>query len=181
MHVQETPNIVFKFRRPSGTPSCKPSEAMTQALHQFARSDEMQAFVSNEVLRDWKDRSQYNAPDDWVFASPRMHGKQPLWPDTLLKDHIRPAAIRAGIQKQVGFHTFRHSLATLLKANGEDIKTVQELLRHANSRITLDIYAQGTTKAKRAAQEKVLQSFLPARAEAIAEGNGVTVTFVTAS
>jgi integrase len=146
-----------------------------------SRKDLPMVAVLAEVLRDWKDRSQYNAPDDWVFASPRMHGKQPLWPDTLLKDHIRPAAIRAGIQKQVGFHTFRHSLATLLKANGEDIKTVQELLRHANSRITLDIYAQGTTKAKRAAQEKVLQSFLPARTEAIAEGNGATVTFVTAS
>jgi integrase len=146
-----------------------------------SRKDLPMVAVLAEVLRNWKDRSQYNAPDDWVFASPRMYGKQPLWPDTLLKDHIRPAAIRAGIQKQVGFHTFRHSLATLLKANGEDIKTVQELLRHANSRITLDIYAQGTTKAKRAAQEKVLQSFLPARTEAIAEGNGATVTFVTAS
>ena len=47
MHVQEAPNIVFKFRRPSGTPSRKPSAAMTQALRQFTRSDEMQAFVSN--------------------------------------------------------------------------------------------------------------------------------------
>ena len=47
MHVQETPNIVFKFRRPSGSPSRQPSDAMTQALRQFARSDEMREFVSN--------------------------------------------------------------------------------------------------------------------------------------
>jgi hypothetical protein len=47
MHVQEVPNIVFKFRRPSGTPSRQPSAAMTQALRQFARSDEMREFVSN--------------------------------------------------------------------------------------------------------------------------------------
>jgi len=33
---------------------------------------------------------------------------------------------------------FRHSYATHLTANGEDIKVVQEALRHANSRITLD-------------------------------------------
>ena len=46
MHVQETPNIVFKFRRPSGSPSRKPSEAMAQALRQFAATDEMQAFVA---------------------------------------------------------------------------------------------------------------------------------------
>ena len=47
MHLQETPNIVFKFCRPSGSPSRQPSDAMTQALRQFARSDEMQAFVAN--------------------------------------------------------------------------------------------------------------------------------------
>jgi len=47
MHVQEAPNIVFKFRRPGGSPSRQPSAAMTHALRQFARSDEMQAFVSN--------------------------------------------------------------------------------------------------------------------------------------
>ena len=43
-----------------------------------------------------------------------------------------------GIHKKIGWHTFRHSFGTLLKANGGDVKTVQELLRHANSRITLD-------------------------------------------
>ena len=48
MQFQETPNIVFKFCRPSGSPSRQPSDAMTQALRQFARSDEMQAFVAND-------------------------------------------------------------------------------------------------------------------------------------
>ena len=47
MHVQEMPHIVFKFRRPGGSPSRQPSAAMTHALRQFARSDEMQAFVAN--------------------------------------------------------------------------------------------------------------------------------------
>ena len=47
MQIEQTPGIVFKFRRPSGTPSRQPSDAMTRALRQFARSDEMQAFVSN--------------------------------------------------------------------------------------------------------------------------------------
>ena len=49
----------------------------------------------------------------------------------------------------------------MMKANGEDVKTVQELLRHANSRITLDIYTQAMTSAKRQAQGKVLQMILP--------------------
>ena len=38
------------------------------------------------------------------------------------------------------WHTSRHSFVTLPKANGEDVKTVQELLRHANSKSTLDVY-----------------------------------------
>ncbi len=45
---------------------------------------------------------------------------------------------------------------TLLHANGEDVKVVQELLRHSSSRITMDIYAQAQMPAKRAAQQKVV-------------------------
>jgi hypothetical protein len=48
-------------------------------------------------------------------------------------------------------------LRPLLKANGEDVKTVQELLRHANSRITLDVYTQAVNSNKRAAQSKVVR------------------------
>jgi hypothetical protein len=42
----------------------------------------------------------------------------------------------------------------LLKTNGEEVKTVQELLRRANSRITLDVYTQAVNSLKRAAQRK---------------------------
>jgi integrase len=74
---------------------------------------------------------------------------------------IRPAVKRAGITKRVGWHTLRHSYATLLKANGEDVKVVQESLRHANSRITLEVYTQATTPAKRQAQSKIVQMIRP--------------------
>jgi len=73
----------------------------------------------------------------------------------------KPVARKAGITKNIGWHTFRHSFGTLLKANGEDIKTVQELLRHANSRITLDVYTQAVTSNKRAAQSKVVRMMVP--------------------
>ena len=43
------------------------------------------------------------------------------------------------------------TFATLLKGSGEDVKTTQELMRHANSRLTLDVYAQALTPARRAA------------------------------
>jgi site-specific recombinase XerD len=78
-----------------------------------------------------------------------------------MKRHIRPVARANGINKNIGWHTFRHSFGPLLKANGEDVKTVQELLRHANSRITLRCYTQALSTNKRAAQSKVVKMTVP--------------------
>jgi len=120
----------------------------------------LDSYMAEDLLR-WQRMSPYPMPSDWVFASPTMKGKQPYWPDNLMKRYIRPVARKAGIRKQVGWHTFRHSFGTLLKANGEDVKTVQELLRHANSRITLEVYTQAVTSNKRAAQSKVVKMMVP--------------------
>ena len=51
-----------------------------------------------------------------------------------------------------------------MKANGEDIKTIQELLRHANYRVTADAYTQAMTAAKREAQAKVVTMILRGKA-----------------
>lgn len=90
-----------------------------------------------------------------------MHGMQPYWPETLLRCYVQPAARRVGIRKQIGWRSFRRTFATLLKGSGEDVKTVQELMRHANSRLTLDLYAQALTTAKRAAHLKVVEVIRP--------------------
>jgi integrase len=110
-----------------------------------------------DELAAWRRLTEYRKDEDWVFASPASEGKWPYWPDTILKRWIIPAAREAKVTKRIGWHTFRHTYATLLKSNGEDIKVVQELLRHANSKTTLDIYAQALTPAKREAQGKVVQ------------------------
>jgi integrase-like protein len=67
----------------------------------------------------------------------------------------------------LGWHSFRRTFATLLKRGGEDVKTVQELMRHANSRLTLDVYAQALTPAKRAAHLKLVGLIHPAAETAI--------------
>jgi integrase len=102
-------------------------------------------------------QSPYPMDSDYVFASPTMKGNQPHWPDNLVKRYIKPVARKAGINKNIGWHTFRHPFGTLLKANGVDVETVQELLRHANSRITLDVYTQALNSNKRATQSKVVR------------------------
>lgn len=116
----------------------------------------MDGYMAEDLLR-WRRQSVYVSDDHYVFASETMKGKQPYWPDNLMKRHIQPVAKAIGIHKKIGWHTFRHSFGTLLKANGEDVKTVQELLRHANSRITLDVYTQAVNSNKRAAQSKVVR------------------------
>jgi integrase len=74
-------------------------------------------------------------------------------------DKIRPAALKVGIRlgpgKRFGFHNFRHSLATFLVSQGKDVKTVQELLRHAKASTTLDLYSQAIDATKLAAQEEI--------------------------
>src|SRR2546425_5656693 len=89
------------------------------------------------------------------------------WPETLWRRYGRPAVKAAKIQKRVGFHTFRHTYTTLLTQNNEQVKVVQELLRHANSRITLDLYAQAGMPNKRLAQSKLVRMVLNKR-EALA-------------
>lgn len=57
--------------------------------------------------------------------------------ETVPQKTIREAAKRAGINKQVSPHTFRHSFATHLLQNGYDIRTVQELLGHKDVKTTM--------------------------------------------
>jgi integrase len=71
-----------------------------------------------EVLMAWRAECAYNQPDDYIFASIEMDGKQPLWPNSAMEDHIRPEAIRAGIIKRIGWHTLRHTFGTLLSEWG---------------------------------------------------------------
>src|SRR6266567_2788273 len=116
-----------------------------------------------KCLQVWRKDSPYPGEDDFIFPSVRLEGKQPLSPDTLLKKIIRPAVVRAGIKgKAIGWHSFRHSLATNLRAAGVDLKTAQELLRHANSRITLDVYTRAISATKREANNRVMKMVLEA-------------------
>lgn len=100
-------------------------------------------------------KSLYRVDDDWIFASVAKEGKAPVWLSTMLEDYIQPAAKAAGISKRVGWHTFRRSLASILGERGENVKVVQELLRHSNVSITLELYQQAGAEAKRAAQGHV--------------------------
>jgi integrase len=92
------------------------------------------------------------------FASPDKGGSQPYWPTAGMEDHVRPAAIRAGIVKRLGWHTLRHTFGTLVKSQGADVATTQALMRHSNVSVTMDRYVQAIGTDKREAQSRIVKS-----------------------
>jgi integrase len=116
-------------------------------------------YTASDLLA-WYRLTPYREPGDWVFASDsarsgKKRGKQPLWLSKIMQYHIQPLVKRLGIKKRVSWHTFRRTFTSLLTANKEKVKTVQELLRQASSKITMDTYAQAEMQDKRKAQLKI--------------------------
>lgn len=72
---------------------------------------------------------------------------------------IKEAAEKAGIQKSISPHTFRHSFATHLVEGGADLKAVQDMLGH-ESIVTTEIYTHLDTKFLRETLLKYHPRFL---------------------
>ncbi|MDR3727649.1 MAG: hypothetical protein P4K86_11465 [Terracidiphilus sp.] len=62
--------------------------------------------------------------------------------------------------KKIGWYSFRHGFSNLLRENQVEFKTAQDLLRHANSLATMDIYQQTDTEERRSAQALAFTSLL---------------------
>jgi integrase len=125
-----------------------------------------------EFMQGWKNATPYSEPEDWVFASLRLKGRQPRVANMLVADHLRPAAVKAGALKEgekvrFGFHNLRHSLASFLVRTKTDPKTVQALLRHSDVRTTLQLYAHSISEDRLAAQGQVLQAILQTGSKAV--------------
>ena len=103
------------------------------------------------ALSSQKQNSNHKGPDDFVFCK---EDGSPLHPDVLRRDVLYPTLDRLGIARErraAGFHTFRHSAATIVNQKTGNLKLVQKLLGHSNLSTTADVYTHTSADADRSA------------------------------
>ena len=86
----------------------------------------------------WDKLDEYIAgykPAFWLFEGQKRGKYSVESVYRVFKEALR----KAGIKKEVGVHSLRHSYATHLHENGLDIRYIQELLGHKSTRTT-EIY-----------------------------------------
>jgi integrase len=108
-----------------------------------------------QVLRERQKTTAYGNPADWVFASPKTHGRRHR------VDRSRSSAARryqgrskAQARSAIRISQPTASLSTLLiTGQKEDVRTTQDILRHSNSATTLDpLHAIANGAANRGAR-----------------------------
>jgi integron integrase len=88
------------------------------------------------AAREW--RWQYVFPARDLSKDPRSGQiRRHHLDEATIHRAIKTAVARVGIQKSVSSHTFRHSFATHGLQGGADIRTIQELLGHADVSTTM--------------------------------------------
>jgi len=111
-----------------------------------------------ELLKMRRVQTEFKESNDWVWASPAMAGKKPLFYTTLEKVLGR-AATKAGLEG-IGWHSFRHSFRSWVAETGAEVGVQQKLMRHSDIRTTMNIYGDALPETLRTASSKVVKMAL---------------------
>jgi len=107
------------------------------------------ALAVEEYLKEVRPRWVHNLGEKALFLNQRGERltRQGLW--QILKGYVKLANLNIGVTP----HTLRHSFATHMLSGGADLRSVQEMLGHANVSTT-QIYTHLTTEHIRRTYEK---------------------------
>jgi integrase len=92
-----------------------------------------------------------------IFAS---RNGTPLNAKNLLRRVLQPACRERGLPV-VGWHSFRHTHATLLGEVGESLRTAQAILGHSDLKTTLNVYTHAIPESQKRAVGKVAGLLFP--------------------
>ncbi len=109
------------------------AERMVVTVEQSKGRKDRVTTLSQVMLSQLRDYYVVYHPHYWLFEG--QQNGNPITTRTLQRI-FNDAASKAGIRKKVTFHSLRHSFATHLLESGVDIRYIQELLGHANSKTT---------------------------------------------
>ena len=103
------------------------------------RSVSLAAGLLEELQAHRADQQLVDSPQpDLIF---RTDKGTPHDSTNLLKRHLRPILLEAGLDPKMTLYSLRHSHATLLLAAGVNPKVVADRLGHSSCQITLDVYS----------------------------------------
>ena len=93
-----------------------------------------------EGVNSWENRAALNIAPIKRRAPNRIGIGTPLEASNVDRRSFKPLLKEAGL-RDIRFHDLRHTCATVLLSEGVNPKLVQELLRHADIKLTLGTYS----------------------------------------
>ena len=148
--IKRTGAIVFG---PPKTAAGARSIPITKSSIEMLRSHRERQDSERENSSDWED---YGLVFPSSRGTPLDHGRV----RTMLHRHLEAAGL-----KRMRFHDLRHSCATLLLAQGVDLKTISAILGHASIAITANLYAQVLPDLKADAAQRLEAAFRQSESE----------------
>ena len=107
-------------------------------------------------LKDWLENRYKPNPEGYLFINSR---NRPYLSDNVIKYGVHRAMDKLGIPRpkgiHVGVHCFRHGASSELLDLGIPINVVTRLMRHSDSKTTLNNYAHSVHDSERVASERL--------------------------
>ena len=112
------------------------SKRMVICIHRGKGGKDRDVPLSPKLLETLREYWRWMKPQTYLFPSRyKVRKGSPITTKGVF-DICQSTARKAGIQKAVGCHTFRHCFATHLLEAGADLRTIQMLLGHSDIKYT---------------------------------------------